>query len=64
MKKIDFAILGVGLISLASSVYLLVIPVKMLSMHKKENNEERQQVVGRENTASPDYNSTKGKLLA
>ena len=64
LKKIDYAILGVGLISLASSVYLLVIPVKMLSMHKKENNEERQQVVGRENTASPDYNSTKGKLLA
>ena len=64
LKKIDYAILGVGLISLAGSVYLLVIPVKMLSMRSKKNHEEKQQVVGGENTTSPDYNSTKGKLIA
>ena len=64
LKNIDYAILVIGIISLAASVYLPIIPVKMLSMHKKADYEEKQQVVQRENAASPDYNSIDGKLIA
>ena len=64
LKNIDYAILVLGLISLAASVYLLVIPLKMLSLLKKVDYEEKQQVVQRENAAFPDYNSIDGKLIA
>ena len=57
LKNIDYAILVIGLLSLAASVYLLIIPLKMLSMLNKADNEEKQQVVQKENASPPDYNS-------
>ena len=64
LKNIDYAILVIGLLSLAASVYLLIIPLKMLSMLNKADHEVKQQVVQKENASPPDYNSIDGKLIA